>query len=74
MGPLVLLSYSLVLCILDSIFMTEGDASEKLAHERLYGPRIEGTAIAIGIHELLEVLLAVLKDQDQFGFRVDDIV
>lgn len=57
-----------------SVLVAKGCAHEKLVHEAPHGIRIEGTAVAMRIHVLLEVSLTVLEDKDELRFCVDDIV
>jgi len=54
--------------------MTECRALEQLKHETANGRWIERASITMLVHVLLEVLFAVLKDENKFGFGVDNIV
>lgn len=54
--------------------MTKRSTLEKLVHETPDGDRVEGAPFAVDIHVLLEVALAILEDEDEFGFGVDDVV
>jgi hypothetical protein len=57
-----------------SILVAEGCTHEELVHEAPNGVGVEGTTITVGVHILLEIALAVLEDENEFGFRVDDII
>lgn len=54
--------------------MAEGCTHEELVHEAPNGVGVEGTTIAVCVHILLEITLAVLEDKDEFGFRVNDVI
>ena len=58
----------------NSVLVTERSTLEKLVHETPNGDRIEGATLAVDIHVLLEVAFAILKDEDEFGLGVDDVV
>src|SRR6266849_3182865 len=57
-----------------SILMAKGCAHEELEHEAPDCSRIEGTAVAMGVHVFLQVPFTVLEDKDELCFRVDDVV
>ena len=54
--------------------MTECSALEELVHEAPDSAGIKSSTIAMGIHILLQVPLAVLEDENEFGLCVDNIV
>jgi len=54
--------------------VAEGRAPKKLVHEAPDGVGLEGTTIAMCVHILFEIALAVFEDKDKLGFRVDDII
>lgn len=56
------------------IFVAEGSSFEKLIHKATNGLRIEGATIAMLIHVFLQILLAELKDKDELGLAMDDVV
>lgn len=58
----------------DTVLMAEGCALEQLVHETANCHGIKGTTIAMRVHVLLEILLAVFKDEDEFRLRMDDIM
>ena len=57
-----------------SILVAEGCTHEELVHETTNGVGVEGTTIAVCVHILFEITLAVFEDEDKFSFRVDDII
>jgi hypothetical protein len=58
----------------DPVLMTKRCALEELVHETSHGHRVKRSAIAVLVHILLEVLIAVLEDKDKFRLCVYDIV
>lgn len=56
------------------IFVAKRGAFEQLEHEAAHCGGVEGASIAVLIHVLFEVLLAVLKNQDQLRFRMYHVV
>jgi len=58
----------------NAVFVTKGGAFEELIHKTTDRHWVESTTIAVRIHILLEVLLAILEYKDQFGLGVNDIV
>lgn len=54
--------------------MTEGSALEELVHETPNGDGIERPAIAVLIHVLFEILIAIFEDEDQLCFAVNNIM
>jgi hypothetical protein len=54
--------------------MTKRCALEELVHETSHGHRVKRSAIAVLVHILLKVLIAVLEDKDKLCLRVYDIV
>lgn len=51
-----------------------GTHVQQLVREVLDGVEREGATISVRVHVALEVLLAVLEDEDQLGLGVDDVV
>jgi hypothetical protein len=58
----------------DLIFVAKRGAFQKLIHEGADGLGIERPALAILVHVFLQVHFAVLKDENELGFGVDDIM
>ena len=58
----------------DAVFVAKGGALEELIHEAADGVGIQSAAVAVLVHVFLEILLAILEDEDEFCFCVDDIV
>lgn len=58
----------------DTILVAEGSAFEQLIHETANSHGIKGSTIAVRVHVLLEILLAVFKDEDEFRFSMYDIM
>ena len=56
------------------VLMAEGSALEQLKHETPDSLWRQGTAVSILVHILLEILLAVFEDEDEFGLRVDNVM
>lgn len=54
--------------------MAECCALEELEHEAADSAGVQCSALAVGVHILFEVLFAVFKDENKFGFGMDDIV
>lgn len=57
-----------------AVLMTESCPFEELKHEASDCGRIESTSLAVCVHVPLEILVAELKDENQFRFRMDNIV
>lgn len=58
----------------DTVLVAEGSASQELKHEAADGHRVECATVAVYIHVLLEITFAVLEDEDELCFGVNDIV
>lgn len=58
----------------DLILVTKCGAFEQLEHEAAHRRGVEGAAIAVLIHVLLEILFAVLEDKDELCFGVNNVV
>lgn len=57
-----------------SILVAEASSLEQLIHETPDDVGIESTAISVGVHVLLQVLIAEFEDEDEFALGVDDVV
>ena len=56
------------------VLVAERGTLQELVHEAPDSHRVESPAIAVNIHVLLQVPLAVLKDEDKLGLGVNDII
>ena len=54
--------------------MAKGGSLEQLVHEAANDVRIECAPLAMLVHVLFEILLTVLKDEDELCLCMDDIV
>ena len=54
--------------------MTKGGTLQQLEHETTDCVRVKCATVSMLIHILLEILLAIFKDQDQFRFCVYYVV
>jgi len=56
------------------VFVAESGSFEELVHEATDNSRVQGAAFAMGVHVLLQILLAELENEHEFCFGVDDVV
>ena len=57
-----------------AVLVAERGSLEQLVHETANSERVQSASFAVRIHILLEILLAELEDENEFGFGVDNIV
>ena len=58
----------------DSVLVAERSALQELVHEAPNRDGIESATLAMDVHVLLEVALAVLEDEHELRLGMDDIV
>lgn len=58
----------------DTIFVTERSALEKLVHEASHSNRIKCTPIAMLVHVLFQILVAIFEDKDELGFGMYNVM
>lgn len=58
----------------DLVLVAESRSFQELEHEASNGIWRKRATVAILIHILLQILLAVLEDEDELGFGVYDVV
>jgi len=56
------------------VVMAECCALQELVHEASDGVWVEGAAISVLVHVLLEILFAVLEDEDKLCLGMDNVV
>lgn len=56
------------------VLVAKGSALKQLKHETPDGLGRQGAAVSILVHILLQILLAVFEDEDEFRLSVDNVV
>ena len=64
----------LEITVKNPVLVAERGTLKELVHEAPDSHRVESPAIAVNIHVLLQIPLAVLKDEDKLGLGVNDII
>ena len=64
----------LEITVKNPVLVAERGTLQELVHEAPDSHRVESPAIAVNIHVLLQIPLAVLKDEDKLGLGVNDII
>ena len=62
------------IAVQDPILMTECGSLEKLIHEAPDSHGVQCTAFTMRVHVFFQILIAILEYENEFGFRMDDIV
>jgi hypothetical protein len=57
-----------------AVLVAERNALEEVIHERASDVWAERATLAVGVHVLLQVLLAELEDEHELRLGVDDVV